>query len=695
MKFLEESIDINGQKLTIQVGKLAQAATTSVLARLGDTCVLVTLTTSSTPSNLDYLPLKVEYAEKLYAGGRIKGSRWVKREGKPSDEAILNARLIDRLIRPFFPKGYRNDIQIIVTMLSVDGVNSPEILSAVGVVTALHLSPVPWNGPIATSRVAYIQANDSGSYVVNPTEVEQKISALDLIVASTADRVVMIETGALELSEQIIIEGIKKAKEENKRIIDFIEGIRGKVGMPKLKADDSPIDSSLEALLKKDHTDELNAIIDGKAEKEFDDGSLVAALVDAVYDAAGEKYEKKDIAAAVDYVTKKMIKSRILTTKKRLDGRGPDEVRKLSSEVGILPRTHGTGLFSRGDTQVLSIVTLGAPSLEQLIETPEGEEAKRYIHHYNMPPYSVGEVGRVGFPSRREIGHGALAEKAIEPVLPSERDFPYTIRVVSEVLSSNGSTSMASTCGSTLALLDAGVPIKAPVSGIAMGLMWESDDNYVILTDIMGIEDFSGDMDFKVAGTRDGVTAVQLDVKNDGLTDDMIVKVFEKAHVARLTILENMIATIDKPRTSLSKFAPKVVVLTPPPDKIGEIIGPGGKNIRSLIARTQTDITVADDGRVTISGIDQAGLDEAVSQIEAITRELEAGEEFDGEVKRLLPFGAFVEVLPGKEGLVHVSKMGKGFVKDPADVVKIGQKVHVRVTEVDRMGRINLELLGE
>ncbi len=695
MKFLESSIDINGQKLTIQVGKLAQAATTSVLARLGDTCVLVTLTTSSTPSNLDYLPLKVEYAEKLYAGGRIKGSRWVKREGKPSDEAILNARLIDRLIRPFFPKGYRNDIQIIVTMLSVDGVNSPEILSAVGVVTALHLSPVPWNGPIATSRVAYIQVNDSGSYVVNPTEVEQKISALDLIVASTADRVVMIETGALELSEQIIIEGIKKAKEENKRIIDFIEGIRGKVGMPKLKADDSPIDSSLEALLKKDHTDELNAIIDGKAEKEFDDGSLVAALVDAVYDAAGEKYEKKDIAAAVDYVTKKMIKSRILTTKKRLDGRGPDEVRKLSSEVGILPRTHGTGLFSRGDTQVLSIVTLGAPSLEQLIETPEGEEAKRYIHHYNMPPYSVGEVGRVGFPSRREIGHGALAEKAIEPVLPSERDFPYTIRVVSEVLSSNGSTSMASTCGSTLALLDAGVPIKAPVSGIAMGLMWESDDNYVILTDIMGIEDFSGDMDFKVAGTRDGVTAVQLDVKNDGLTDDMIVKVFEKAHVARLAILENMIATIDKPRTSLSKFAPKVVVLTPPPDKIGEIIGPGGKNIRSLIARTQTDITVADDGRVTISGIDQAGLDEAVSQIEAITRELEAGEEFDGEVKRLLPFGAFVEVLPGKEGLVHVSKMGKGFVKDPADVVKIGQKVHVRVTEVDRMGRINLELLGE
>lgn len=345
MKFLESSIDINGQKLTIQVGKLAQAATTSVLARLGDTCVLVTLTTSSTPSNLDYLPLKVEYAEKLYAGGRIKGSRWVKREGKPSDEAILNARLIDRLIRPFFPKGYRNDIQIIVTMLSVDGVNSPEILSAVGVVTALHLSPVPWNGPIATSRVAYIQVNDSGSYVVNPTEVEQKISALDLIVASTADRVVMIETGALELSEQIIIEGIKKAKEENKRIIDFIEGIRGKVGMPKLKADDSPIDSSLEALLKKDHTDELNAIIDGKAEKEFDDGSLVAALVDAVYDAAGEKYEKKDIAAAVDYVTKKMIKSRILTTKKRLDGRGPDEVRKLSSEVGILPRTHGTGLF--------------------------------------------------------------------------------------------------------------------------------------------------------------------------------------------------------------------------------------------------------------------------------------------------------------------------------------------------------------
>ena len=452
-------------------------------------------------------------------------------------------------------------------------------------------------------------------------------------------------------------------------------------------------DDKLMKILKKDYQKHIQNLILKKAEKEFEDEEALDVVVNEVLEKYKTDFDRKKIIKAIDYLSKQKIKEMVLSTKKRIDGRGPDEIRALSSEVSILPRTHGSGLFQRGDTQVLSIVTLGAPNLEQLIESPAGEEAKRYIHHYFMPPYSVGETGRVGWPSRREIGHGALAEKAIEPVLPSEKDFPYTIRVVSEVLSSNGSTSMASTCGSTIALMDAGVPIKAPVAGIAMGLMANSDSDYVILTDIMGVEDFSGDMDFKIAGTEEGVTAIQLDVKSGGLTGKIIKEVFEKAKTARLTILASMNKVIAKPRGEVSKFAPKVMVLTPPQDKIGEIIGPGGKNIRSLIARTETEIDVSDDGKVTITGLDKTKVEEAAKMIENITREVQAGEEFEGEVKRILPFGAFVEILPGKEGLVHVSKMGRGFVRDPGQVVKIGQKVKVKVREIDSQGRINLQMI--
>lgn len=694
MKIIEDSCEINGQKLTLQTGRLARAATSSIVAQLGDTCVLVTVTVGRDHDDIDYLPLSVEYVEKLYAGGRIKGSRWVKREGRATDDAILKARVIDRSIRPLFAKNYRKDVQIIVTLLSVDGVNSPDMLSSIAVSAAIHCSPIPWNGPIGMIRIGYVVNNGTGSFMINPTENDEVYSALDLVVSSTkSGKVNMIETRAEELSEELIEEGIELAKKENTKIIKFIEEFQKKAGVEKESYDKPMYDEKLLTILKKDFKKNLDQLILKKAEKEFDDEEALQVVVEEVSEKYKDEFDKKSITKAIDYLTKKMIHDKILTTKKRIDGRSPDDIRELKAEVSILPRTHGTGLFQRGDTQVLSIVTLGAPSMEQLIENPEGEIAKRYIHHYYMPPYSVGETGRIGFPSRREIGHGALAEKAIEPVLPAQKDFPYTIRVVSEVMSSNGSTSMASTCGSALALMDAGVPIKAAVAGIAMGLVSKSDDDYVILTDIMGIEDFSGEMDFKVTGTINGITAVQLDVKIEGLTTKMISETLKKAKIARMKILEVMTKGIGSPRKEISPFAPKVVVLTPPQDKIGEIIGPGGKNIRALIARTDTDINVTDDGKVTITGIDKDKVAEAVAAIETITRVVEVGEEFEGEVKRILPFGAFVEFLPGKEGMVHVSKMGKGFVKNPADVVSIGQKVKVKVYQIDQQGRINLQMI--
>jgi len=699
MKIIEENIDINGQKLTFQIGKVAFYATTSVFGRLGDTCVLVTVTLGKENENINYLPLSVEYVEKLYAGGRIKGSRWVKREGRPSDEAVLKARLIDRSIRPLFPKGFSQEVQIIVTLLSVDGVNSPEILAALTTSAALHLSPIPWAGPIATLRIGYIKANGSddslreGSFIVNPDEEEEKYSILDLVVSSTKEKVVMIETKAEEIEEKLLLEGINLAKKEGQKIIDFIDNLRKKVGQPKIQFSPTVYNEKLVKVLRKDFDKEINNLVLKKAEKEFDDAEALEAVVEGVLEKYKDEFDKNEIVKTIDYLTKESIRQKILKERKRIDKRGPDDIRPLSAEVSVLPRTHGSGLFQRGETQVLSVVTLGSPSLEQLIESPEGEEAKRYIHHYYMPPYSVGEIGRLGFPSRREIGHGALAEKALEPVLPSEKDFPYTIRVVSEVLSSNGSTSMASVCGSTLALMDAGVPIKSPVAGVAMGLVSLSDTDYVILTDIMGVEDFAGEMDFKIAGTRKGVTAIQLDIKNNGLTDKMIAETLEKGRLARLRILEVIEKTIAYPRKELSQYAPKVLVITPPEDKIGDIIGPGGKTIRSLIAKTGVDITIDEEGKVNISGLDKEKVEEAASLIKNMVRDVTVGEIFVGEVKKLFPFGFLVELFPGKEGLVHVSQMGLGFVRNLPRFVKVGQKVKVRVYQIDNQGRINLQLL--
>ncbi|OGK52984.1 polyribonucleotide nucleotidyltransferase, partial [Candidatus Roizmanbacteria bacterium RIFCSPLOWO2_01_FULL_44_13] len=684
------------QKLTLQFGRLAQAVDTSVYATLGDTAVLVTVAVGPINPNIDYFPLSVEYAEKLYAGGLIKGSRWIKREGRPSDDAVLTGRLIDRSIRPLFPKTYKKQVQVVITLLSIDGINAPEVLSAVAVSAALSVSSVPWAGPISTSRIGYVTSSDNKDtgFVLNPTETEQDFSSLDLVVSSTKDKVLMIETKANMIKDELIQEGIEMAKKENQKIIEFIENFTKEIGKTKDIEPAEPDYSEILKLVKSKYAKPVSDALKQAVATAGSEDKQLFEIVASIYEELEKKFDSKQVLAAITKNNYDNIKKDILEKGVRPDGRKSDEVRSLDVEVSLLPRTHGSALFQRGQTQILSIATLGSTTLEQLIEGPEGKEAKRYIHHYSDGPYSYGQVGRMMGPSRRAIGHGALAEKAIEPVLPKVEEFPYAIRVVSEILSENGSSSMGSVSGSSLALMDSGVPLKASVAGVAMGIMTKSDDEYVVLTDIIGLEDFSGEMDFKIAGTAEGITAIQLDVKNTGLTAKMIKDIFGQAKKARLEILTAMDKVLPQPRKEVSRYAPKVVVLTPPPDKIGEIIGPGGKNIRALIARTQTEINVDDDGKVTISGLDRVKVDEAVAHINNVTREIEVGEEFEGEVKRILQFGAFVEILPGKEGLVHVSKMGKGFVKNPYDVVKIGDRVKVKVYQIDNMGRINLQMLA-
>ncbi|NTU47121.1 polyribonucleotide nucleotidyltransferase [Candidatus Roizmanbacteria bacterium] len=696
MKIFEKSIDLNGQKLTFQFGKLAQAVDASVYASLGDTAVLVTVGIGPENPAIDYFPLSVEYVEKLYAGGLIKGSRWVKREGRPSDEAVLIGRLIDRGIRPLFPKAYKKQVQIVITLLSVDGENDPEVLAPIAVSAALSISSVPWAGPVSTMQVGYIQSEGAeGNLVLNPDETEKQHSKLDLVVTSTKDKVLMIETQAEMLDDAIIQDGLELAKQENTRVIEFIESIQSEIGKTKQEPPQEKTYEDIIELLKSKYADRIGSALRQAAGTAGSNSTELDGIIEGIYTDLEGKYDRKQIAAAIEKFNYANIRKDVLENKKRIDGRALDEVRPLYIEKSLLPRTHGSALFQRGQTQILSIVTLGPTTLEQLIEGPEGKEAKRYIHHYSDGPYSYGTVGRMGVPSRRAIGHGALAEKGIEPVLPTTEEFPYAIRVVSEILGENGSSSMGSICGSSLALMDAGVPLKAAVAGIAMGIVTKSDDEYAIMTDIVGLEDFSGEMDFKIAGTTEGVTAIQLDVKNKGLTAQMIKDIFAQAKKARLHILESMNAVIAKPEKEVSKYAPKVVMLHPPQDKIGEIIGPGGKNIRALIARTQTEINIDDDGTVTISGIDMEGVQAAVAHIESLSRVLQIGETFEGPVKRILPFGAFVELLPGKDGMVHVSKMGPGFIRDPSQVVSIGQIVKVEVIKIDDQGRVDLKLIRE
>jgi polyribonucleotide nucleotidyltransferase len=692
MKIIKKSVEVNGRVLSLEVGRFAEQANAAVMAQYGDTVVLATVTSSSKETSLDYFPLSVEYVERLYAGGRIKGSRWVKREGRPSDDAVLAGRVIDRSIRPLFPKTYKHDVQVIVTVLSVDGENDPDVLGLVATSAAIAISSIPWNGPVAGVRIGYVKHEDgTGSYVVNPTLSEQEVSEFDFVIASGVDKVLMLEGGFCETPEEIVQNAIKTAKTENVKIIDLIEDLVKAVGKDKQPIPESIQLEEIMDLVSSEYKNEMAKAFQADSQSEGK-GLQTAALAEVIVAAHSDKCSIKAVAEALDKLFKKKVREDVIKHGKRVDGRKIDEIRTLSADVGILPRTHGSAMFKRGQTQVLTVVTLGTPSLEQLIESPTGEESKRYIHHYSMPPYSVGETGRVGTPSRREIGHGALAERGLISVIPPESEFPYTIRLVSEVMSSNGSTSMASTCGSTLALMDAGVPIKEPVAGISIGLMTDKS-KYVLLTDIMGIEDFSGDMDFKVAGTKNGITAIQLDVKIDGLTEKMISETFELAKNARMKILDKMLSVIDKPRASLSQYAPKVQIVKISTERIGEVIGPGGKMIRQIIAQTGATVDVEDDGSVMISGITEESVQKAVAWVEGLTHDVVPGEEYEGVVKRLMAFGAFVEILPGKEGLVHVSQMATGFVSNPADVVTIGQKVKVRVLEIDDQHRINLSML--
>ncbi|MBI5019602.1 polyribonucleotide nucleotidyltransferase [Candidatus Gottesmanbacteria bacterium] len=693
MKIISKSAEIAGKTLTLEVGRFAEQASAAVLAKYGETMVLATVTASSKETALDYFPLSVEYVERLYAGGRIKGSRWVKREGRPTDDAVLAGRVIDRSIRPLFPKAYKHDVQVIITVLSVDGQNDPDVLGLVATSAAIAISPVPWNGPIGGVRVGYVKeaGTETGAYLINPTTLEQETSEFDFVVSGTKDKVIMLEGGFCETPEAIVAGAVVEAKKANGAIIDLIDQLVSEVGKAKVTVPEVSEADELKKKIEKDYHKEMEVAFAKKAEKEFG-GTEVAELAKVISEAYGTDYSIKAIEEALDALFKKQVRENVLVHKKRFDGRKLDEVRPIEIEVGILSRTHGSAMFKRGQTQALTVATLGTPSLEQLIESPMGEESKRYIHHYSMPPYSVGETGRVGTPSRREIGHGALAERALMAVIPSEEEFPYTIRLVSEIMSSNGSTSMASTCGSTLALMDAGVPIKEPVAGISIGLMSDKK-NFVLLTDILGIEDFSGDMDFKVAGTKNGITAIQLDMKIDGLTDEIIEETLERAKVARMMILGKINAVIASPRQAVSQYAPKIKVIKIPTERIGEVIGPGGKVIRNIIATTGATVDVNDDGSVFISGTDAANVQKAVEWVEGLTHDVEVGEEFEGEVKRILPFGAFVEILPGKEGMVHVSQMSVDFVDDPAKIVTIGQVVKVRVMEIDDMRRINLSML--
>ncbi|MEK7470427.1 MAG: polyribonucleotide nucleotidyltransferase, partial [Patescibacteria group bacterium] len=688
MKKIEKSIELGGRTLTLTTGELAEQASGAVVARMGDTVVLATVTSAPLKMEMDYFPLSVEYQEKLYAGGRIKGSRWVKREGRPTDEEILTASLSDRSIRPLFPKTYKREVQVVVMAMAVDLENDPSTLGAIAASAAVHISGLPWKGPVSVLNVGI----KGGKYLVNPIHTDMGASDLDLVVSSTKEAVLMIEAGAREVTEKQIIDGVVFALKESKAVLKLIEDLNKEVGKEREVYKEETPSAELESAVKKLVGNQIERVIKSMVAQEGGRSTELQELIDAVIAKVADT-EAKWVPEIIDHIKKDYIREQILKKGIRPDGRKLTEVRPLSAMVGVLPRVHGSGLFSRGQTQVMSIVTLGPGNMGQLLESAEGEMEKHYIHHYNMPPYSMGETGRVGNPGRREIGHGALAERALLPVIPSQDEFPYAIRVVSEVMSSNGSTSMASVCGSTLSLMDAGVPIKSPVVGIAMGLIIESDKEYAVLSDIMGIEDFNGDMDFKVAGTAKGITALQLDVKTLNLTSEILEKALEQGKATRAEIMKVVTSAISEPRKEVSEFAPKIMVVKIPVEKIGEFIGPSGKNIKKLMADTGVQVDVNDEGGVSISGVDEASMKEAVKYVEGFAKEVKAGDVYDGEVVRIMNFGAFVNILPGKDGMVHVSDMGKeGFVQSAEDVVSVGDKIQVRVKEVDEMGRINLSM---
>ena len=694
--FKSYETELAGRKLVIETGKLAGLANGNVVVKYGDTVVMVNVTASKEPKEgIDFFPLSVDFEEKMYSVGKIPGS-YTKREGKPSDKAILVSRAIDRPLRPLFPKDFRNDVVVVATVLCVEQDNSPEVAAMIGASAALSISDIPFGGPTAAVNVGLI----NGEIVINPTEAQRKVSDLNLTVAGTAEKVAMIEAGANEVPDDVMLEAIKKGHEEIKKVCQFIQKIKDEIGKPKFAYKSFAVDHDLYEELEKDYTEKMKIAVQ-EIDKDTRDNN-VAALTEEIENALAEKLgeeefekRKQEIGEAVYKLEKKCVRDMIFYEHKRVDGRAIDEIRPLSCEVGLLPRTHGSALFTRGQTQVMSIVTLGMKSEEQELDGIDTETAKRYMHQYNFPGYSVGEAKTSRGPGRREIGHGALAEKALVPVLPPVEEFPYAIRVVSEVLSSNGSTSQASICGSTLALMDAGVPIKRPVAGISTGLVTnpENPDDYVMLTDIQGLEDFFGDMDFKVGGTEKGITAIQVDIKVDGLSYKIIEEAFARTRKARQYILDDIMKpVISEPREEISKYAPHIITTQINVEKIKDVFGKGGETISKIIDETGVKIDIEEDGQVFIYSTDAEMGEKALDIIENIARVVEVGQIYYGTVTRTTSFGAFVDIGGGKEGLVHISKIAKEHIKNVTDYVNVGDKVPVKVIEIDDQGRINLTM---
>ena len=687
--YKEFKYELAGRPLVVKTGKIAGLANGAALVQYGETTVLATATASAAPRDgIDFLPLSVDYDEKMYAVGKIPGG-FLKREGKPSEKAVLAGRVIDRPVRPLFPKDLRNDISLLLTIMSVDPDCSPEITAMIGASIALSISDIPWNGPIAGVFMGLVD----GEIVVNPTAEQRAKSDLELTVAASEGKVVMIEAGANEVSDEVMYDAIMQAHEECRGVVAFINSIVAEIGKPKFSYTSGDLDH--------DMFDEIFAYCETRVMEALDTDdknvrdAKMQPIMDDIVATFEEKYEdiKVVLPELIYKIQKKIVRRWLLVDKKRVDGRRMDEIRPLASEVGVIPRVHGSGLFTRGQTQVLTIATLGTLSEAQKLEGLDEQTEKRYMHHYNMPGYSTGEAKALRSPGRREIGHGALAERSLVPVLPSEEEFPYAIRLVSEVVSSNGSTSQGSVCGSTLALMDAGVPIKAPVAGISCGLITAEDGSWDTMIDIQGLEDFYGDMDFKVAGTKKGITSIQMDLKVDGLTPEIIKQALETTHQGRNEIIDKVIIpAIAEPRAEVSPYAPKMISMTIDPDKIREVIGKGGSVIQKIVADTGAKVDINDDGTVFIASVNREGAEKAKAIIDAIVFEPTVGETYEGTVTRIIPIGAFVEYAPGKEGMVHISKLQKERTEKVEDVVAIGDTVRVKYLGTDEKGRQNLSM---
>lgn len=681
MSFKTYQTQIAGQNLKVEIGKLAKQANGSVMVSLGETTVLVTAVMSDKPVSSNYLPLFVDYQEKFYANNKIKGSRFVKREGRPSDEAILTGRLVDRAIRPFFDHSLRNEIQVVVTTLSMDDSNDPDAVALLGASLALSISDIPWNGPVAALRVSSID----GQIIINPSFDQREIGNFDTIITlNSENRLVMMEFGGKQIPETVVLEAFNTVSSEINKMIQFQNEIVSEIGVNKRELSYSENDTEIIAGIKNIIRGKLEAIVYGDSiSTQQAQSKLVAELNQAYPD------HKNLIEQILDQSLNQVFKAGILEKNIRPDGRSLNQIRELSSEIDILPRVHGSALFNRGATQTLSILTLGSPGEAQIIDEMKDEIKKRFMHHYNFPPFSVGEVGQLRGPGRREIGHGALAEKALEGVLPLIEDFPYTIRIVTEVLGSNGSSSMASVCSSTLALLAAGVPIIAPVAGIAMGIV-EQDGKYKILTDIQGLEDHFGEMDFKVAGTRQGVNAIQMDIKGQGMSTDMFAEALEAARIARFTILDTLTQTINEPRNEVSKYAPKIEAFMINPNKIRDVIGAGGKTINAIIDETGVKIDIEDNGQVFVTGEDLAKVKQATDKILELVYEPKEGDVFDGKVVKIMPFGAFVNIKGNIDGLIHISELSDKHINNVEDVIQLNQSIRVKIKKVDIDGKISL-----